>query len=343
MWRHFPIRSLALTCTLALTGCVSWPHVRLASQERLNGSTTLRAFSPATRPLQRLAAAVVDASGRRLGLATNYDGSGAYVCKASEVTHRGALRLRHLDGVVTPVAIAGVDDISDLALLQPGEPIRGTPPWSDAAPAEGTWVACLDDLGSAKVGIVSGPHRKIDRRSAMLGVILKPADEKPGPVIDEVLEHGAANRARLKPEDRILAMNHRAMQDKKQLERAVRALQPGTQIVLDFERRGRHWRKILALGDKTMTEGENRNLKMSGRVSSRRAGFEEVFQHDSPLTPESMGGPVVNLKGQLVGVNIARSDRVTTLALTPRAVHNAVARINRPIPDEASSVASSNP
>ena len=78
-----------------------------------------------------------------------------------------------------------------------------------------------------------------------------------------------------------------------------------------------------------MTEGENRNLKMSGPVSARRAGFEEVFQHDSPVAPDSMGGPVVNLRGQVIGMNIARSDRVTTFALTPRAVRNAVARIRR--------------
>ncbi len=179
------------------------------------------------------------------------------------------------------------------------------------------------------VGIVSGTARTIPKPRPLLGILLKPASDRPGAVIDEVIKKGAADRARLKPDDRIVALNHRPMENYRQLQSAVSRLEPGTEIVVDYERRGRIRRKTFALGDETMTEGEDRNLKMSGPVSARRAGFEEVFQHDSPVSPESMGGPVVNLQGEIMGMNIARSDRVTTFALTPQAVRRAVSRIRR--------------
>lgn len=49
--------------------------------------------------------------------------------------------------------------------------------------------------------------------------------------------------------------------------------------------------------------------------SIRNAGFSEVFVHDLGLRPEDCGGPVVNLQGEIVGLNIAQADRVRTLAI----------------------------
>jgi serine protease Do len=55
--------------------------------------------------------------------------------------------------------------------------------------------------------------------------------------------------------------------------------------------------------------------RMSGRMSQRRAGFPQAIQHDTVLEPEQCGGPVVNLAGQAVGLNIARAGRVETYAV----------------------------
>ena len=53
----------------------------------------------------------------------------------------------------------------------------------------------------------------------------------------------------------------------------------------------------------------------NGGVSLRNDNFPEVLQHDIPLLPADMGGPVATLEGKVVGINIARVDRVTTFAL----------------------------
>ena len=59
----------------------------------------------------------------------------------------------------------------------------------------------------------------------------------------------------------------------------------------------------------------DRNQRMSGKTSVRKAGFTEIIQTDVPLEPEAMGSPLVDLFGNVVGVNIAKADRVTTFAL----------------------------
>jgi serine protease Do len=50
-------------------------------------------------------------------------------------------------------------------------------------------------------------------------------------------------------------------------------------------------------------------------VSLRRHGFPAVFAHDGRLSPSQCGGPVVNLAGEAIGLNIARADNTRTLAI----------------------------
>jgi len=52
-----------------------------------------------------------------------------------------------------------------------------------------------------------------------------------------------------------------------------------------------------------------------GPFSERRFGFSTTIVHDSLLEPNQCGGPVVDLDGNVVGLNIARSMRVATLAV----------------------------
>ena len=71
----------------------------------------------------------------------------------------------------------------------------------------------------------------------------------------------------------------------------------------------------------------DRNQKMSGLTSKRKAGFSEIIQHEIPLSPMAMGAPLLNLEGLALGVNIARSDRVTTFALPHELVTKTISRL----------------
>ena len=54
---------------------------------------------------------------------------------------------------------------------------------------------------------------------------------------------------------------------------------------------------------------------MSGRLSKRRSDFPRVLQTDLPLSVRSVGGPLLNLEGYCVGMNIARANRCETYAI----------------------------
>ena len=52
-----------------------------------------------------------------------------------------------------------------------------------------------------------------------------------------------------------------------------------------------------------------------GPYSERRFGFGPVIVHDSVLDPQDCGGPLVNVEGHVIGLNIARSMRVASFAI----------------------------
>lgn len=54
---------------------------------------------------------------------------------------------------------------------------------------------------------------------------------------------------------------------------------------------------------------------MSGDFSARRSGFERVLQHDVLANSDTMGGPVLNFEGKVIGMNIARANRAETFAI----------------------------
>src|SRR5690606_2757200 len=71
----------------------------------------------------------------------------------------------------------------------------------------------------------------------------------------------------------------------------------------------------IILGSRPLIAGNHVAERFEGGKSIVRDGFSRVFTHDSRLHPTEMGGPLVDLRGQLYGVNIARLSRTSTLAL----------------------------
>ncbi|MEM8734328.1 MAG: hypothetical protein AAGG44_08910, partial [Planctomycetota bacterium] len=64
-----------------------------------------------------------------------------------------------------------------------------------------------------------------------------------------------------------------------------------------------------------------------GPISDVRTGFETILQHDSVLKPEHCGGPLIDLQGRAVGLNIARAGATETLALPASEVQRLVAML----------------
>ena len=64
-----------------------------------------------------------------------------------------------------------------------------------------------------------------------------------------------------------------------------------------------------------------------GPFSDRRWGFAAVIPHDLAIAPTDCGGPLVDIDGRCLGVNIARALRVASYALPPSVVQETVEKI----------------
>ena len=106
--------------------------------------------------------------------------------------------------------------------------------------------------------------------------------------------------------------------------------EPGDEIVLKVKRGDEEISFDITLGKRRinpMMERGNRQNRLGSTLSKRRGDFPLALQHDSTLNANQCGGPVVDLDGQIVGINIARDGRVSSLALPNEVVIPVVERL----------------
>jgi hypothetical protein len=143
-------------------------------------------------------------------------------------------------------------------------------------------------------------------------------DADAGPSVDEVLPGSAALRAGVERGDIIIRVNDRPTKTRRALVDAIRGHHPG-EVVLLRVLRGDDTVAIKATLRVRPDNAPHGSLdyqnRMGGRISDRRTGFPLVLQHDSVLAPSDCGGPVVDLDGNVVGINIARAGRLASLSL----------------------------
>jgi serine protease Do len=167
------------------------------------------------------------------------------------------------------------------------------------------------------IGVVSAAPRGIASPRPILGVLL--AQSELGARIDEIMPGSGADLAKLQVGDVIVGVNEEEIKSRESLIDRIGQFQAGDIVKLQV-RRGEENLKIDAtLGpiDDEMSQINRHDFQnhLGGDLSRRRAGFPSVFQHDSVLQPNECGGPVVDLNGHAVGVNIARAGRVASYAI----------------------------
>src|SRR5205814_7461359 len=109
-----------------------------------------------------------------------------------------------------------------------------------------------------------------------------------------------------------------------------RARRPGDKITLVIERDGRLQTidaTLSNMNDLVHDERSEFQNSLGGSLSERRTGFPLAIQHDSVLRPTECGGPIVDLDGKVVGLNIARAGRVESYALTSGVVRETVDKL----------------
>jgi serine protease Do len=122
--------------------------------------------------------------------------------------------------------------------------------------------------------------------------------------------------------DVIRRVNDQPILTREALIRAIRGYNPGDEVELEIEREGETTtlRAVLQGHFPGLPDRSEFQNNLGTSLSVRRFGFPQALQHDAVLRAADCGGPVVNLDGEVVGINIARAGRTETYALPAAAV-----------------------
>jgi serine protease Do len=317
MVRRDMFRIRAFVCFALLLGCSASGLLVICSaadQER-NAYPIKNAFRDAVTEAAR-STVRISCDDRRTSLGVVVDADGYILTKASELSGEVSCQMLGRDAMAA--RIVGVDEQWDLALLKVDAANLPAIQWSEGEmPPVGSWLATpgLDALPIA-IGVVSVGPRKIDRRLPALGIVLEDSDQ--GPLVNRVLDESGAAKAGVKAGDVVTELDDQAVANRDALIEAIRLRSPGDKVRLKIRRGDETLTVEAILGElNNMVSGNREDFQntLGGRLSERRAGFPLALQHDTVLTPSQCGGPIVDIEGRAVGLNIARASRVGSYAI----------------------------
>ena len=289
---------------------------KLPSRLRTNGTETLQAVADLAERVRSVTVTLLDED-KVVALGTVLRSDGWVATKASELGWKTVVRLS--DGTELVPKTVVVDQDNDLALLKVERAFDGLLEMRPEGPSpRGKFLlAPADEEGHLKLGIVSANRRSIERVGGALGVVLGPQGLSVGGVeVQDVYKDTAAAKAGILQGDVIRSVNEKSVLLREQVIAEVGAHHPGDRVRLALKRGDATLQLEVVLGFRsTYFRHLDRNQRLSGETSTRLTGFQDIVQHDIPVDVNAMGGPVVDLEGRLVGVNIARADRVSTFAL----------------------------
>jgi serine protease Do len=308
-----------------------------ADRDEMKSSDALRAVFRAVTGVANQSTvsvrAVLEAGAdpRQVAFGTVVSADGYVLTKASEVIGRKQLQVVGAGGggklaKVYAASVVGLSEPLDLAMLKIEATGLVPVSWADMKAdhvAVGEWVASAGPVALEKsepvaVGVVSVGRRKIPGRLGFLGVMRGETPDESGAKMMQVISGSAAEKAGVKVDDVITAIDGKAVKTAEDLSRIVRGYRPGDVVMLTV-RRGKTVLQLPAtLGSNVMEEDASQFSMMNllgGAVSKRSSDFSAVFQHDTVLSPMECGGPLVDLSGKVIGINIARAGRTETYAL----------------------------
>lgn len=271
-------------------------------------------------------------SGKRhiaMGMVVLRDGH--IVTKASEVEVRDDIRVQLSNGVYYDAKKIDSDRENDLAILKIPATGLSTISWSEVQPELGSFLITPDRNGSViALGTYSVRPRSTNfGEQAFLGV--QPVTAGRGVRIMDVKPGAASYTAGLRNDDVIYKLNKSPITDVASLVKAIRGQRPGDRVDIDYYRGGKTRSTTATLAGYKVSGERAARFKMMNRlgaVPSRRSdNFPSVFQHDTPLFPEQCGGPIFDLDGRLVGVNIARRGRAASMAIPGNHVRTIVEKM----------------
>ncbi|WP_227021623.1 S1C family serine protease [Oceaniferula marina] len=307
-----------------------WLHAQnvLPADIRINGKVMWEAFESQRQVLQQ-SSAVVYTDGKShvksvYGVVVSADG---YVLtKASEIEGKKSISMRIGRDLYTNVEVVNVDPRWDVAMLKVAadHPLVPVDLSEDDDVVQGHWVVSNGSASRStrrvRVGVVSAMTREIKSSASdvILGVMLSADDALK---VEKVTPKSGAEKAGLKPGDVLKRSGDVELKERADLLKSMKGKKPGDTLEIELLREKKTMLLEVELMARPGKQMMSRNDQMSGgedSLSKRRDGFPRVIHHDTPLIKSSVGGPLLDLNGLCIGMNIARASRVATFAIPAR-------------------------
>lgn len=289
---------------------------RIGTYEREN-SSVLRELHPIVSGVRASTFEVINPT-YWVSVGTVLTSDGYAITKASELEQDQPLKARFGRDKTVSATIVKIDTENDLALLKLEEGTYQPIHLHAAEPQPGQLLLSVGVREPIMtLGVCSCEARSLlERNRGQIGVV---PEEAPGGIAIYRVQN-AAYRAGLRDGDVIMSIQGREVKKVPEFVSLIRKYRAGDELIVKTKRGD-------SVLDFTVKLGNSRNMSVDapryeamnllGSINSQRSGsFPWAMQHDSPLLPEQCGGPLVNLSGDVVGVNIARAGRTASYALT---------------------------
>jgi len=242
--------------------------------------------------------------------------------KLSEIVFCEKLECHFTDGSKTLATLSKQDRARDLAILtmqmssKHGVVIRAgiAEAKNDVSLVGRIVFAATSPVNISAAGLISRDFHKEPSQPARFGATMQEDGEHVR--ITELSPNSSAVIAGLKADDEILRLNGKAVISLDAIGNLLQLCQPGDWIVVDIKR-GKNELKIYAQLQHDPRQQFEKTEFLDGRageLSQRRNDFQ-ALQHDIAITPAACGGPLLDIDGHIIGINIARRARESTLAL----------------------------
>ena len=307
-----------------LTGCAlvtSLPAQQsLESAYRTTGTAVTAAFEAQRAVLQTSSALMLDGR-KESGYGVVISPQGHILTKASEFLEwkKPSVTVDHTN--YPEVKLLAVDPEWDVALVKiEAEGLIPVVYAANSSVPQGTWVvangASTRTSRRLLAGIVSAKTREIPASGgAVLGVVLNAKTKTLE--IDQVNEKGGAKEAGLQKGDLILTISGKPVATIADVAEALKDSKAGSVVKITYRRGTDEITADVRLSARSelFTDQMNRNDQMSGDFSKRRSGFPRALQHDILGNSKVIGGPLLDLDGHCLGMNIARANRAESFAI----------------------------
>lgn len=226
------------------------------------------------------------------------------------------------NGKSNKLSVVHRDERRDLILLEPSKKIKNG--LSIAAVAKKNFT--MDDMGK----ILISPNPKDEGEISVLGTLefdlpglysngflgsaLEVKDNRN--LISSIQQKSPASEAGLKIGDEVLSINNVKILSPEQFVKEIQKNKPNDKINFAFKRDGIENKIDIMLAKRPYVASTHIAERFTDGKSERRDGFKNAFVHDSKLKPNECGGPVFDLSGRFIGLNMARYSRTSSIAVS---------------------------